>query len=457
MRKRVSVEKISLFTAAAGIADHTCCASGKNDRPMPSQLEPTEHDLTQKISRVQRICCRIEPDIHPDRTRRESLRERRAVCRVVDETSKFKIGEQGHGFSLASRGSPVSTYYDAVSKVLESLEHQALACRLLGSFQYADLLDSMAEDCRQGGLIATLLLDRCPQPIHDALPLRLLGFLHHAALSGSAPELAERFASCGGDGQSVELEVVFDVLNRLSSQVDRALSRGVQTNEVGRSICHLTLANWLPTQGFAEFDLWEIGSSAGLNLSFDHYAADTGAGVLGREGSALTFPPKMFVDPPPVHRPATCVDRRGCDLHPIDLASDSTRLASFIWPDQSERRDFLLKAIEITRTLNHPIDRASADDWLSGLLASPSRRPVVVFHSIVWQYMDDAVRRSVREQLFEAGSSGRSLVWARMEPAGPVADLRADLWVGGGVTRFHLADVGYHGQGFRWLGRALSD
>ena len=341
--------------------------------------------------------------------------------------------------------------------VLESLELQALSCRTLGSLQYADLLDSLADDCRRGGLIATLLANRTSQPVHDALPLRLLGFLHHAALSGSAPELAERFASCGGDGERVELESVYDVLNRLSSQADLALSRGVQTNEVGRSICHLSLANWLPSQGIHEFDLWEIGASAGLNLSFDHYAADTGTGVLGREGSPLTFPPNMFSEPPPVNQRALCAERRGCDLNPIDLSSDSTLLASFIWPDQSERREFLLKAIDITRPLNHSIDCASADDWLSSLLASPSQRPTVVFHSIVWQYMQDPVRRRVRELLVRAGSRGRSLVWARMEPAGPIADLRADLWIGGVLTRFHLADVGYHGKGFRWLGGVLSD
>ena len=344
-----------------------------------------------------------------------------------------------------------------MSGVRESLEIQAVACRRLGSLQYADLLDAMVLDHDQGGPIASLLSGRTDRPVHDALPLRLLGALHRAALDGRAPELAARFPSCGGDGRVIDLAAVHDVIDRLRSYVDDALGRGVQTNEVGRSLCHLAVANWLPSIGVDEFDWWEVGASAGLNLSFDHYAADTGHGVLGREGSSLTFPPTMFAVPPRVFEPARCIERLGCDPDPIDLDRDAIRLESFVWPDQSERRARLLSAIAITRPLHHRVDRASADDWIVQRLAEESDRTAVVFHSIVWQYMAPDVRTRFREAITTAGSRGRSLVWARMEPAGDRADLRADVWSKGAVSRHHLADVGYHGQNFDWLERRLSD
>ena len=344
-----------------------------------------------------------------------------------------------------------------MSDVREALEIQAVACRRLGSAQYADLLHAMVADHDRGGPIVSILSGRTDRPVHDALPLRFLGALHHVALDGRAPELAARFPSCGGDGEPIALATVYEVIARLDSFVDDALGRGVQTNEVGRSLCHLTVANWLPSLGIGEFDWWEVGASAGLNLSFDHYAADTGHGVLGREGSSLTFPPTMFSTAPRVVEPARCVDRLGCDPDPVDLDRDALRLEAFVWPDQTVRRSRLLSAIAISRPLRHRVDRASADVWIIDRLADSTDRPAVVFHSIVWQYMAPEVRERFRDALRKAGAGGRSLVWARMEPAGDKADLRADVWHEGRCTRFHLADVGYHGQEFTWLGERLSD
>lgn len=344
-----------------------------------------------------------------------------------------------------------------MADVGETLAIQAAACRHLGSIQYADLLDAFLEDHRRGGPIVQLLDGRSDRPLHDALPLRLLGSLHRAALLGRAPELAARFPSCGGDGAPIDLALVYRVVDRLRDDVEDGLRRGVQTNEVGRAVCHLAIANWLPTLGVDEFDWWEVGASAGLNLSFDQYAADTGQGVLGREGSSLTFPTSTFVAAPSVRTAARCVSRRGCDPDPIDLERDAIRLESFVWPDQTTRRARLLAAIAITRPLRHPIDQASADDWIVARLAEPSTRPAVIFHSIVWQYMAPEVQTRFRETIARAGRDGRTLVWARMEPAGVTADLRADVWSNGTRTEFHLADVGYHGQDFTWLDRRLSD
>lgn len=338
-----------------------------------------------------------------------------------------------------------------MTTTLEALELQAVACRRLGSNQYADLLDELAADHRAGGRTAALLDGRSPQPLHDALPLRLLGALHRAALSGRAPLLAARFASCGGDGGRVPLADLFATVDALPDEIDHGLRSQVQTNEVGRSNCLLAVANWLPTLGIEEFDLLEIGASAGLNLSFDRYGADTGDGVLGRANSPLVFESSTFARAPRVRTPALCVDRAGCDLNPVDPATDALRLVSFLWPDQLHRIARLRAAIEITLPLRHRVDRASADAWIAERLASRRSRATVIFHSIVWPYLPATAKERLRAAIVDAGQSGTvPLVWARMEPAGPRADLRADAWIGGVRTNHVLADVGYHGQEFEW-------
>jgi hypothetical protein len=343
----------------------------------------------------------------------------------------------------------------AVSDVLAAIDLQKHACRRLGSVQYADLLGAIAQDVANGGAFAELLQGRTERPVHDALPLRLLASLHGLALSDGAPELAARFPSCGGDGAAIPLDAVLEVVARHRAAVEAGLARHVQTNEPGRSVALQALANWMPSVGFGEFDLLEVGSSAGLNLSFDEYAADTGRGVMGRRGSALTFPSTWFDRAPEVvDEPARCIGRRGCDVAPLDPVGDAVGLQSFVWPDQGERLDRLRAAIEIARPHGARVDRASADGWIERHLGerAPGSRPVVVFHSIVWQYLGSSVQDGLRAAIVHAGESAACghVVWARMEPAGERADLRADVWIGGAHAAFVLADIGYHGADFTW-------
>jgi hypothetical protein len=344
-----------------------------------------------------------------------------------------------------------------VSDILAAIDLQARACRRLGSVQYADLLDAIATNVADGGACADLLHSRSDRPVHDALLLRLLGSLHGLALAGHAPELAARFPSCGGDGSPVPLDETIVVLARERAAIEDGLSRHVQTNEPGRSIALLMLANWLPSVGIDEFDLLEVGSSAGLNLSFDDYAADTGHGVLGRQGSSLAFPSSWFNRAPSVVAgPARCVERRGCDVAPLNLVDDAVRLQSFVWPDQGERLARLRAAIGIAQPHGARVEQASADEWVTRHLTgrTPQSRPVLVFHSIVWQYLGTQVQERLRAAIVHAGESAACgpVVWARMEPAGERADLRADAWIDGIHSQYVLADIGYHGADVTWRG-----
>src|SRR5205807_2613061 len=111
--------------------------------------------------------------------------------------------------------------------------------------------------------------------------------------------------------------------------------------------------------------------SAGLNLRWDH------------------FP---FLDVPTAVR---VVERRGCDLNPIDPTIDESRpaLLCFIWPDQSDRLQQFNDALEIARRVAAPVDSSDAVPWLQTHLADA--RPgvaTVVFHSFFLPYLSDDTR-----------------------------------------------------------------
>ncbi|MEY3691198.1 MAG: hypothetical protein RJB57_853, partial [Actinomycetota bacterium] len=70
-----------------------------------------------------------------------------------------------------------------------------------------------------------------------------------------------------------------------------------------------------------------------------------------------------------------------------------------------------------------------------------------------WQYLGPTVQNSVRDTLADEGSQRAEdapLVWARMEPAGAVADVRAAVWREGRREDYLLAEVGFHGHGLSW-------
>lgn len=326
---------------------------------------------------------------------------------------------------------------------------------------YARLLRDLEAEYHKDGVVRSLLRNSSNRPIHDATPLRLLGTLHRQVLEGRLPQLASFYPSTGGDSSLYRFDVVKDAMHTTRELLREGLGRQVQTNEVGRSVVHLSLAQWLGNNGISEFDLFEIGASAGLNLCFAEFSAETGEGTMGAASSPVTFAPSWFLSPPPLRCPSARVNRtRGCDPFPIDVGATggAHTLMSFVWPDQTERLRRLEAAIDIARRERPVVDLASADEWLATLLVEPLERTTVIFHSIVWQYLSPEVQTRVKQILTSAGTrtdSTHALIWARMEPAGPVADIQVDIWNGSPTPQHgRLATVGYHGHSLEWNAEA---
>jgi hypothetical protein len=344
-------------------------------------------------------------------------------------------------------------------EMLRALLQQAESCRSLGSNMYSTLFTDLAADYADGGRTFALLAGRSLRPIHDAVPLRLAGAIHRVVLQGKDDRLARHYPSVGGKpGEDFTADFIGYMRDHLED-IEAGLVTQVQTNEVGRSVAHLVLSHWLTTLGVDEFNFLEIGASAGLNLNFDKFYGCFGQLRMGDSASSLRFMGDWFSNAPDVPRVgATAISKRGCEISPIDVArpDDEARLLSFVWPDQRLRLERLRSAIAIAKTHRPAVDAASADEWIAQQLARPSEHATLIFHSIVWQYLGTETQNRLKSAIHSAGKSATPtapIVWARMEPAGPVADIQVDVFDGSSSEprHFRLAEIGYHGQNMNWL------
>lgn len=337
--------------------------------------------------------------------------------------------------------------------VLAAIRGQARACRDLGSPLYAGLLDSLAADHEAGGVTRRLLDGRSGRPVHDAVVLRLLAAAHRLALEGRAPAYAAHLPSCGGRADGDPAPAFLALVEDRAAEMATALERPVQTNEVARAGALLGGFHEVARRTPLPLRLREVGASAGLLLGWDRYRYETGAGSFGPERSPLVLR-GLWRRPPRLADGVVVVDRRGCDVAPLDPTDEGDRrtLESFVWPDQAHRRARLQAALEVARRHPVTVDRADAGQWLAADLADPRPGAVtVVHHSIVLQYLPRRSFELLRDALARAGAAATDdapLAWLRMEPAGPRADVRLTWWPGGHDTT--LGTSGYHGDDVDW-------
>jgi hypothetical protein len=332
----------------------------------------------------------------------------------------------------------------------QAMREQAGWCERLGSPFYCSLLSRIADDVEGSGVCWGLLKANADDPERFKLPLRFLAAIHRLVLEGKLPELARHYASAGGTGDAeAAWGALPDVLARHGGQILAVMPETVQTSEVRR--CCALLPGFLKIARTARLPLrlLEVGSSAGLNLRWDHYRYEGRFGGWGPVDSPLVFDDAFAGYKPPPDTAVVVSDRRGCDLNPIDpLSADGAlRLRSFLWPDQPDRFLRMASAIEVARRMPAVIDRADAVEWLDAQLAVP--RPgvaTVVFHSIVLLYLTLEARARMMEILHAAGGQATPeapLAWLSMEPNGREDDIFLTIWPGG--MRKAIARAGYHG------------
>jgi hypothetical protein len=337
---------------------------------------------------------------------------------------------------------------------------QALASADLGSQINVTVLEGLAKNLADGGIIHDLTKDLDLRPSRDAVALRILGTAHREVLAGRAPNLARHYPSVGGSPGATLVE---DFLATLASNHDAivdGLNRTVQTNEVARTTMLVTgLAHFGRAQSVDSFHLREVGSSSGLNLLFDRFFFVNANVSYGTFNSRVRFEADAWGKPAvDISRCPQVASRAGCDIAPLDIRDPEGRLTllSFVWPDQQQRFERLHAALDIATTdpAYTPPTQADAADWIDRQLGELADEPTVVFHSIVWQYFSQDTKNRFRATLRRhAERRCSSLAWLRMEPAGTAPDLKITVWRDGRIVEddHALAASSYHGIGTRRL------
>jgi hypothetical protein len=337
-------------------------------------------------------------------------------------------------------------------------EAQARACDDLGSPFTARLCRVLARILDRSTVTGMAVLEWQGNPRADALALRLCGGLHALALADADDGIAGAYppASLDEDRLAAEIDAA---IRRNDEDLVRALDSAPQTNEVGRAA--MLLPGFLAIARHFDLPLAvaEIGASAGLNLNFDRFRYSCGASFWGDPASPVMLEPEVRGAPPPLESDLSIVSRHGCDIAPIDLADPAQRLRlrSYVWPDQTLRRQRQDAAIALA--LDNPVrlERADAAGFVHARLADrPDGAVFVLFHTIMWQYMPRATKDAILAALDEAGANAtpkRPIARLRMEPRDPnepFATLSLTTWPGGGTER--LARCDYHGRWIEWMG-----
>ena len=285
-----------------------------------------------------------------------------------------------------------------------------------------------------------------------SLALRLAGALHGLVLDGSDAGLAAIYPPNDIPGDDEIWAAVDQAMVRHATRINHWMDRPPQTNEVGRSAVLIAVGHWLTHRLGKPLQLSELGASAGLNLMWDRFALDAGAGVHGPDDAALVLRPKWAGDAVPVAMPRV-VDRRGTDLTPIDPrdAANALRLAAYIWPDQPERLARTRAAIGVAKAV---VDQADAADWLAARLGQHLPNTChLIYHTVAWQYFPDETKERATQAITAAGAGASDetpIAWFGMEADGetPGAGMVLRLWPGN--HRFDMGRVDFHGRWVDW-------
>jgi hypothetical protein len=324
---------------------------------------------------------------------------------------------------------------------------------------YSELMRRMADDWDARGVVRDICRGWEDAPGGSVVQLRLLGALHRIVLRGDEPELAAFYPTAGGTRSPSDVwPVAHEVLQARAAELAQALAVAPQTNEPGRSAALLVgILDAVRHSGLSRVRLLEVGASGGLNLLLDRFRFEGTDWSHGPAGSPLVLRDPV-VGPARLPLPEwSLVDRRGCDLAPVDVSTAQGRLhlESFVWPDHVGRFRRLAAALRVVAD-GGPVpvvDRAPAGAWLEERLPEPVDPSVltVVWQSITRLYWPAAeverVQAAVRQAAGHLPLAHVSMEYEDDEGAA----LTVDLWRGNGSGGQHhrLGTVADHGMPVR--------
>ncbi|MCD4534170.1 DUF2332 domain-containing protein [Nocardioides sp. cx-169] len=315
--------------------------------------------------------------------------------------------------------------------VVEAVRRQGPACAALGSPMYAGLCERLADDLVVGGPTASVLAGHEDDPGPSALALRLLGSVHRLVLERRAGALAAYYPSVGGTWEpEAGWGALRDLLAAEPDAVREWLDRPPQTNEVGRATA--LMAGLLALPWAHPVRLVEIGSSGGLNLLADRFRYVTPAGALGPADSPVVLDP-AWTGLLPRREPPLIAERLGSDVMPVDVRTTEGRLVltAYVWPDQAHRLERLRGAFALADRTPYSVRRESAHDLVSRLSLAEGAT-TVLWHSVMWQYLERDEQGAVRSGIDALGvraTAGAPFAHVYLEPSRRTPDSEHEFLV----------------------------
>lgn len=343
---------------------------------------------------------------------------------------------------------------------LDAFDAQIRWCTKMGSPMYTELVSAARNDMARDGPTRAVVEGFPLDPTRAAVALRFLGGIHRLVLDGRAPDLARFYPTVGGTPSQGMVDAFIETVAHHCAELRAGLDVAPQTNDIGRSAALLPALSYALGGRKMPVILLEIGSSAGLNLLLDKYRYEFGDRSWGDPDASAIVRSDWSGDPPDLFDEVTIVERRGCDLMPLDVTDpvDRLRVLSFVWADQTERFKRLQAAIDIATQDPPPLDAADAAHWTVERLEEPHSEGtmVVLQHSIMWQYLSEEAGRAVADAIEKAGrraTQDRPFAHIGYEPAPEHYEARGHqlmvtTWPGGHSTM--IATGHAHGSWIEW-------
>ena len=330
-------------------------------------------------------------------------------------------------------------------------------CDAHGSPFTAHVLAAAWADWIQGGALRSLMPDWPGDAWTDVVPLRLAGALHSLALDGSSAALAALYPPQAATFDARRgPSAIAEAMRAHPERISAYLQSPPQTNEIGRSAVLLGGFAAIAQATGLPLALLEMGASAGLNQLWHRYRYELGGLQWGDAASPVLIRSDWHGALPNLPARIDVAASAACDIAPIDLHRPGAglRLASYVWPDQTERVERLRAAIDLARQLGVAVERADAGAWVSRqLTAARPGRATVLYHSIMWHYMQPPLQTALRATIAAASERATHeapLAWLSFELPDPnsLPELALTLWPGG--ERRVLADAHAHGHYATW-------
>ena len=349
----------------------------------------------------------------------------------------------------------------ADQNLLGALRIQSEVCREFGSPFNGALLAHMAADLEAGGPVESLLAPWQGAPrrkiFEDGAAIRLVNAFTHLAAGDEAPELTAVYPRDGSPGDpDAAWAVARAVIEGQHAQLIRFMGHEPQTNEVRRSACLLGGFLTVAAETGLPLRCFEIGASAGLNVSWDRFRYRLGEAEWGDPASPVLIPVDWSGPLPPLDARVEVMERAACDRRPTALSDPAQRrrLLACIWPDQFDRLERSRAAIDLALAKEVTVETADALAWTRARVAPQDGAATVLYHSIFWQYLPPETQASLREAIAAIGARATAkapFAWLRMEPP-PDNLATVELWLTSwpsGEERL-LAEVHPHGVWVKW-------